>query len=1081
MDILLPGGLRTIRTVDSSPFLLPRLPKANPGGLDPDLRTEISRWCESDQIIADLRRDGVWTDLHDRAATYAPFLRSQEHSAQIERPVLADYEKLFKDGQINLLNCSTTMEMGIDIPNVQLVANGNTPPSISNYRQRLGRSGRRGEPWAFGMTFCRDLPLDRIVFENPERFLKTSASAPAVRLDSPGLVARHVSAAMLGAFLRDLPEGFSPRSSTGAFFGATDDADEPFGEGAVADDFLRDLRGTWACSESRRSDLANLTKGTALESKDAEYLTAETAETFERLLRRWREEYAELLLRRDAASEPEVRRAFAMRERRMKGEFLLAELARRGFTPSYGFPVDVVTFDHLSGHNRELDAQTVAFGERRGGASRTLDIAIREYAPGAEIVVDGLVHRSEGVLPAWKAMADASKLEDLQYFWECSSCSNFGLSRMAPETCPECQRQNPAWKRSLRPAGFLGRRAPHTGYENLGHAPYELPKPSASKGTWRALPDSSSGRYRADSEGQVVTLGSGSHAKGYALCLDCGRAEAETEEGTSTHIPNAISRHIPLASAKGVSLKGKYCPGGFVKRERIQRNVRFIHATQTDVFELQLPKGTRREVALALAAGLREALAEWLGTETREIGISAGASKGPTGESRISAFLYDRASGGAGFSSRLVEFEWLETCLKRAGERLSCAEDCTQGCPTCVLRPDLNFGDERINRRGGMNLARKLNACLEIPERLRVFGPTTLLLNCTLSDWLEQRSRSTRLDFVTLYLHGAPADWELGAWPVNGLLGRLNEAGVKLEIVMCKEALTNKGLTLGQRLDLHRLSANISLGLTPDLPISNGAAVVAVMRDTSNPIAIAAPTMHEAIPGPHWGLGEEAPLVRGPAAGSPEKSCFSAEQLVKLSGGNACLVRVGAKLDGPVSSFGRAFWKLVEDADPTLMAALRKHGARKVTYSDRYLLTPLSLRLFSEVFHRIPGAKTEQLIVATARISQRGSPGWAVFHTFVEDRLRRAVMLGLLPGARIDLRDKMQLPHERSLELILSHGRRITVLFDQGFGAWRTRGAPRFDFVADPPRQARSLKSLRFAVEAETGRDVPVVLQMDEE
>ena len=175
---------------------LPRLPRAVQGGLDPEIRSEISRWSGSDERVTALRRDGLWTDLHDRAASYAPFLRAQEHSAQIERPVLANYERMFKDGQINLLNCSTTMEMGIDIPNVQVVANGNAPPAISNYRQRLGRAGRRGEPWAFGVTFCRDLPMDRIIFENPERFLTTSATPPAVRLDghgrlSPGTYMRH--------------------------------------------------------------------------------------------------------------------------------------------------------------------------------------------------------------------------------------------------------------------------------------------------------------------------------------------------------------------------------------------------------------------------------------------------------------------------------------------------------------------------------------------------------------------------------------------------------------------------------------------------------------------------------------------------------------------------------------------------------------------------------------------------------------------------------------------------------------------------------------------------------------------------
>src|SRR6516162_969543 len=59
---------------------------------------------------------------------------------------------------------------------------------------------------------------------------------------------------------------------------------------------------------------------------------------------------------------------------RMHGEFLLSELARRGFTPSHGFPVDVVSFDHLSGYRRNDEKEKIAFGDYRGGASRTLDV-----------------------------------------------------------------------------------------------------------------------------------------------------------------------------------------------------------------------------------------------------------------------------------------------------------------------------------------------------------------------------------------------------------------------------------------------------------------------------------------------------------------------------------------------------------------------------------------------------------------------------------------------------------------------------------------------------------------------------------
>ena len=232
------------------PVRLPRLPVANKGGLDPDQRAVIRAWCDTLPEIQTLRSEGLWTNLHDRAAEYAQFLRAQEHSAQIERPILQMYEEQFKQGRINILNCTTTMEMGVDIPNVGLVVNANVPPSVSNYRQRVGRAGRRGEAFAFATTFCRDLPWDQIAFDEPVRFLSAPIAAPSVRLDSPSLVERHVHAALLGEFLRGKPVAFNIRTSIGAFFGATDLPDEPIAANPPVEAFLSALRGDWA--DSRR-------------------------------------------------------------------------------------------------------------------------------------------------------------------------------------------------------------------------------------------------------------------------------------------------------------------------------------------------------------------------------------------------------------------------------------------------------------------------------------------------------------------------------------------------------------------------------------------------------------------------------------------------------------------------------------------------------------------------------------------------------------------------------------------------------------------------------------------------------------
>lgn len=97
----------------------------------------------------------------------------------------------------------------------------------------------------------------------------------------------------------------------------------------------------------------------------------------------------------------------------------------------------------------------------------------------------------------------------------------FGLARLEPRSCPGCGAENLPWKKILRPAGVIDRRAPHTGYENLGHLPFEAPKLSVRRAPWQAAPAPRAGRLRADAEGETIAMSSGRHGPGYALCLSC--------------------------------------------------------------------------------------------------------------------------------------------------------------------------------------------------------------------------------------------------------------------------------------------------------------------------------------------------------------------------------------------------------------------------------------------------------------------------------------------------------------------------------------------------------------------------------
>jgi len=67
----------------------------------------------------------------------------------------AEYKKDKLSNEIDMINVTTTMEVGVDIGSLQAIFQGNMPPTRYNYQQRVGRGGRRGQAYSAAMTFCR--------------------------------------------------------------------------------------------------------------------------------------------------------------------------------------------------------------------------------------------------------------------------------------------------------------------------------------------------------------------------------------------------------------------------------------------------------------------------------------------------------------------------------------------------------------------------------------------------------------------------------------------------------------------------------------------------------------------------------------------------------------------------------------------------------------------------------------------------------------------------------------------------------------------------------------------------------------
>jgi len=78
---------------------------------------------------------------------------AREHTAQVPYEDRIKREERFRKGQLPVMYCSPTMELGVDIAELNVVNMRNIPPTPANYAQRSGRAGRSGQP-ALVFTYC---------------------------------------------------------------------------------------------------------------------------------------------------------------------------------------------------------------------------------------------------------------------------------------------------------------------------------------------------------------------------------------------------------------------------------------------------------------------------------------------------------------------------------------------------------------------------------------------------------------------------------------------------------------------------------------------------------------------------------------------------------------------------------------------------------------------------------------------------------------------------------------------------------------------------------------------------------------
>ncbi|PUB77910.1 MAG: hypothetical protein DBO99_09095 [gamma proteobacterium symbiont of Ctena orbiculata] len=1068
------------------------------------MRIRVGReWLAQQDSINQLREQGLWSNLNDRVIELSLYFTAAEHSAQQESRTLERYEKAFKSGDINLLSCSTTMEMGIDIGGISAVAMNNVPPHPANYLQRAGRAGRRRESRSLSMTLCKSNPHDQSVFMDTRWPFVTPLPAPRVSLDSAVIVQRHVHSYVLSRFLANVTQSGGQEQSRltcGFFF---------LGEPSVAGDFSAWCHGYSASAAPQLSDgIRQLLKHSVYETQNLNRLMDQAAQEMDDLARRWRLEWEQLEaeakeIEQKAGQQSPAYRAVTLHRERMEGEYLLRELAAKGFLPAYGFPTDIAPFDNLTRNQlRRFQQARQARDDnrfrRRELPSRDLTTALREYAPGSEVVMDGLVYRSAGVTLNWHIPADqtsAREIQNIRIAWRCHHCGASGSSHSLDRAgrCESCgEAVNPENQREfLEPAGFAVDfyQEPHNDITTQHFVPVEAPWIDAD-GEWFSLANPDLGRFRVTTRGHVFHQSRGVHGNGYALCLECGRADPMTSEGD---LPKVFERaHYKLRRA---SEDGLYCPGSDTDW-KIKQGITLGHESWTDVLEIQLKTTSGvwlndKTAATTLSVAIRDSLAELIGVQASELGCDIKPARPESNAVCQSILIFDRYA--AGYASSAERF--LADLFRLVHDRLQCPADCDSACPSCVLDYDQRFITDRLDRHGALEVISSswLNQ-MQLPEELAFFGLGSRLEYKKLLEAIWYAVSSTHVNRVRLVAGGSIDNWDLGPSPLRELAYRLAGQGVGVEILVPESVLS--GL---QDVDLHLLASladhpEISLYATQTSPQCGEGWLVAE--------TISTPSTRWAYPdntalafGSAWSL-TESPLIstdQGSPLPEPGKKLEPLDiRPVKVEQGDREIM-VHHDLDGVLQGFGERLWQkialehaaageLLKEADDDLVS---------LRYSDRYLFTPLSVALLTEVvdgLREVSGRSrwaitTCEVVTADCRTHDNNPVKNRLWGDWRDTKVRDAVLKGTLEyigvDAKVSSSTLSKTEHSRFLEIGFRSGKLVTVRFDQGVTYWRSAyknpsHQTYFDlFSEDVDAQSSRLAELNVAVE---GGVVPTFL-----